>query len=55
MEALNEFVQWALSLETDSLITTWVKANAIISGAVGTVVGYFIKRYYDRTKNGYNL
>ena len=56
MESLNEFIQWCLSLETDGLITGWIKANTIISGSVSAVVGFLIKGYRDRQKkNGYNL
>jgi len=37
MEILNQFWVWFCSWQSDAVITTWVKANAILSAVI--VVG----------------
>ena len=37
METLNQFWAWLCSWQSDAIITTWVKANAILSAVI--VVG----------------
>ena len=34
METLNSFFSWIFSWQSDQIITTWVKANAIISAVI---------------------
>ena len=38
MEALQAFWAWFCSWSTDATITTWVKANAIITGVMVVAV-----------------
>jgi len=47
MEILNQLWTWFWSWSTDTLITTWVKANAILSAVI--VVG--VRTIANRTKN----
>jgi hypothetical protein len=44
MNELNELIQWFWTLETDTLITAWVKANVLIVSVVGVLIKYYVKR-----------
>jgi hypothetical protein len=37
-------INWFLSLETDGLITAWVKANVILVSVLGVLLRYFVKK-----------
>ena len=39
-----EFIDWFWSLETDGLITTWIKANVIITSLIGVLLRHFVKK-----------
>jgi hypothetical protein len=44
MNELNELIQWFWTLETDTLITTWAKANVLIASALGVLIKHYVKR-----------
>jgi len=45
METLNSFWSWLCSWQSDQIITTWVKANAILSA----VIVVFVRTIANRT------
>ena len=44
MEYVNEFINWFWQLKTDALITTWGKANMIITGIIVAIISIKVKQ-----------
>ena len=44
METIGNILTWFWSLETDGLITGWIKANVIITSLIGVLLRYFVKK-----------
>ena len=63
METLNLIWAWFWGWSTDSVITTWVKANAIITGVLVVAVRTFANRtkttidneFLDRIKKRFGM
>ena len=63
METLNLIWAWFWSWSTDAVITTWVKANAIITGVLVVAVRTFANRtkttidneFLDRIKKRFGM